>query len=136
MVGARRARSYATRSTPARSAARNRLARSSIHRVISVWAGPTEGRAYLKPPASGSARAVVRDARHAGEVRGEEPIGAVLDPPSDFGVGGAARGWIVLEAAGIGRVVRGRDDDPVGEAAGAAAIVVHDRLRDHRRRRR
>ena len=81
-------------------------------------------------------RALVRDALHADEALGEKPIGTVLDPPGDLGVGGTARGRIVLEAAGIGRVVRGRDDDAVGEAAAATAVVVDDGLRDHRRRRR
>ena len=85
-----------------------------------------------------AARALVRDARDAGEPRGEELIGPVLDPPGDLGVGGAARWRIVLEAAGVGRIVRGRDDDAVGESCrfAAAAVVVEDGLRDDRRRHR
>ena len=73
---------------------------------------------------------------NAGEPRGEELIGPVLDPPGDLGVGGAARRRIVLEAAGVGRIVRGRDDDAVGEARLSAAVVVEDGLRDDRRRHR
>ena len=53
----------------------------------------------------------------------------------DVGVGRAAVGRVVFEAAVFGRVVRGRDDDAVGQLLGAAAIVHEDRARDHRRRR-
>ncbi len=44
-------------------------------------------------------------------------------------------GRVVLEAAVLRRIVRGRDDDPVGQAVRAAAVVGQDRVRDHRGRR-
>ena len=46
---------------------------------------------------------------------------------------GPAVGRVVLEAAVLGRVVRGRDDDPVGGPRSAAAVVGQDRVRDRRR---
>ena len=49
----------------------------------------------------------------------EDPVRLVLDPARDVGVGRAAVGRVVLEAAVLGRVVRRRDDDAVGEAAPA-----------------
>ena len=58
-----------------------------------------------------------------------------LDPAGDVGVGRAAVRRVVLEAAVFGRIVRRRDDDAVGEPAGAAAVVDEDRVRDRRRRR-
>src|SRR5262249_57342041 len=56
-------------------------------------------------------------------------------PGGHVGVGGAAVGRVVLEAAVRGRVVRGRDDDAVGEMLRAAAVVGEDGVRYHRRRR-
>ena len=53
----------------------------------------------------------------------------------DVGVGWAAVRRVVLEAAVLGRVVRGGDQDAVGEAVGAAAVVPQDGVRDDRRRR-
>ena len=53
----------------------------------------------------------------------------------DVGVGGAAVGRVVLEAAVLGRIVRRRDDDAVGEMLLAAAVVDEDGVRDDRRRR-
>ena len=51
------------------------------------------------------------------------------------GIGGAAVGRVVLEAAVLGRIVRRRDDDAVGEVLLAAAVVDEDGSRDDRRRR-
>ena len=45
---------------------------------------------------------------------GEEVVGAVLDPLGGGGVGGAAVGGVVFEAAVLGGVVGGGDDDAVG----------------------
>ena len=55
--------------------------------------------------------------------------------PRDVGVGRAAVRRVVLEAAVVGRVVRRRDHDAVGEPGRAAAVVGEDRVRDRRRRR-
>ena len=46
-----------------------------------------------------------------------------FDPLRDVGVGGAAVGRVVFEAAVFGGIVRGRDDDAVG---GQAARCVRD----------
>ena len=65
----------------------------------------------------------------------QQRVGARLDPLGDIGIGRPAVGRIVLEAAVLRRIVRGRDDDAVGEAIAAPAIVDEDGVRDHRRRR-
>ena len=54
----------------------------------------------------------------------EQLVRARLDAVGDVAVGGAAVGWVVLEAAVARRVVRRRDDDAVGEArvAGGRAL--------------
>ena len=57
----------------------------------------------------------VRHARDAGVAIGEQGVGAVFDPAGDVGVGGAAVRRVVLEAAVLRRVVRGGDDEAVGE---------------------
>ena len=82
--------------------------------------------------------------RHAGDaveaVRArclEDPVRLVLDPARDIGVGGTAVGRVVLEAAVLGRVVRRRHDDAVGEAAAGRTVAVgdEDRVRDRGGRR-
>ena len=65
----------------------------------------------------------------------QEPVRLVLDPAGDVRVGRAAVGRVVLEAAVLGRVVRRRHDDAVGQAIVAAAVVDEDRVRDDRGRR-
>ena len=76
----------------------------------------------------------------------EQPVRLGLDPAGDVGVGRAAVGRVVLEPAVVGRVVRRRDDDPVGQpAAGGrrgvgsgdrpAPVRDEDRVGDGRRRR-
>ena len=47
----------------------------------------------------------------------QQLVGPVLDPLRDVGVGRAAVGRVVLEAAVLGRIVRRRDDDAVGEVS-------------------
>ena len=71
---------------------------------------------------------------------GEQLVGARGDPTGGVGVGRAAVGRVVLEAAVLGRVVRRRDDDAVGEigpARGprAVSVVAEDGVRDRRGRR-
>ena len=76
--------------------------------------------------------------RHAPDVplrRRKELVRPVLDPARDVGVGGPAVRRVVLEAAILGRVVRGRDHDAVGQVRGASLISHENRARDDRRRR-
>ena len=63
-----------------------------------------------------------RDALHAGAAPAEQLVGAVLHPAGYVGVGGAAIGRVVLEAAVLRRIVRRRDDDAVREVLLAAAV--------------
>ena len=78
--------------------------------------------------------ATARVARRALPVA-QQLVGAVLDPARHVGVGRAAVGRVVLEAAILRRIVRRRDDDAVGEVVRAAAVVDEDGARDDRRRR-
>jgi hypothetical protein len=66
----------------------------------------------------------------------EESIRFVLDPAGDVGVGRSAVRRVVLEAAVLGWVMRWRDDDPVGQAVRAAAVVGEDGVRERRRWRK
>ncbi len=72
----------------------------------------------------------VVDALHALEAVGEIGVGAFLAHAGHVGIGRAAMRRIVFVAAILRRIVRGRDDDAVGEAAGAAPVVGEDRVRD------
>ena len=85
--------------------------------------------------ARGAARALVGHAADGAQVFSQERVRGLLDPAGDVGVGRAARGRIVFEAAVFGRVVRGRDDDPVSQPGCAAAVIAKDGVRDDRRRR-
>ena len=62
-------------------------------------------------------------------------VGRVLDRPRHRGVGRAAAGRVVLEAAVGRRIVRGRDHDAVGAAAWVLAVPGQDGVRDAGRRR-
>ena len=57
---------------------------------------------------------------------GEEGVGAIFDPLGGTGVGRAAVGWVVLEAAIFGGGGGGGDDDAVGEFGDAVAVVGED----------
>ena len=72
---------------------------------------------------------------HRAVAVGHQRVGALFDPAGDVGVGRAAIGRVVLDAAVARRVVRGRDDNAVGGVAGVLAVVFEDGARDHRRRR-
>ena len=76
-----------------------------------------------------------RHALHAAVAAPQQLVGPVLDPLGHVGVGRAAVGRVVLEAAVLGRIVRRRDDDAVREVLLAAAVVDEDGSRDDRRRR-
>ena len=72
---------------------------------------------------------------HAAASVGDELVGAVRDPARGVGVGRAAVRRVVLEAAVLRRVVRGRDHDAVGLALRALRGVVvplQDRVREGR----
>ena len=74
----------------------------------------------------GGEGACVGDALDVGEAGGDELVGAVLDPLGGGGVGGAAVGWVVLEAAVLGWIVRGGDDDAVGAVELEVGVVGED----------
>ena len=79
-------------------------------------------------------RPLERDASDAGKpvrtLRLQDPVGLVLDPARDIRVGGPAVWRVVLEAAVVGRVVRRRDHDPVGEAGRTPPVGPEDGVRD------
>ena len=76
----------------------------------------------------------VGNTSHRRVVAAQEGVGAVLDPGGHLGVGGSAVGRVVLEAAILGRVVRGSDDDAVGQTALATAVMHEDGPGNHRGR--
>ena len=79
-----------------------------------------------------------RRQRHAfdpGIAAQEQLVGPVLDPFRDIGIGRAAVGRVVLEAAILRGIVRRRDDDAIRRVLLAAAIIHEDGPRDDRRRR-
>jgi len=80
----------------------------------------------------GLERLAVIHALHTLETGDQQRIGALLNPLGHAGVGRAAIGGVVLEAAVARRVVRRRDDDAIGQPAGAAAVVAEDRVGDRR----
>ena len=68
--------------------------------------------------------------------RRDQGVGAVLDPLRGSGVGWAAVGRVVLEAAIVGRIVGGRDDDAVTLGlALVRCVVCQDGVRERRRGR-
>src|SRR5271166_4971219 len=69
--------------------------------------------------------------------RSQQFVRPVLDPAGHVGIGGAAVGRVVLEASILGRIVRRRDDDAVGEMilVFATAVVNENGARDYGGRR-
>ncbi len=53
----------------------------------------------------------------------QQIIRPVLDPAGYVGVGGAAVGWVVLEASILRRIVGWRDHDAIGEVFLASAVI-------------
>ena len=80
-------------------------------------------------------RPFVRDALHTVETAFQQLVGSRLDPAGHFHVRRAAVGRVVLESTVVGRIVRRRDHDSVGEARRARPVVAHDGVRDGRGRR-
>ena len=68
------------------------------------------------------------DTPYVFETTCEQHIGAILDPSGDGRIGRATIWRIVFEATVAGRIVRWRDDDPVGQPRSAATIVDKDRM--------
>jgi hypothetical protein len=60
----------------------------------------------------------------------EQRVGAALDDLGGVGVRRAAVRRVVLEAAAVGRVMRGGDDHAVGQPAGPALVVGADGVAD------
>ncbi len=65
------------------------------------------------------------------ECRRQIGVGVLFDDRGDVGIGRAAVRRIIFVAAVLRRIVRGRDDDAVGEAARSAFVITEDRVRDH-----
>ena len=73
-----------------------------------------------------------RNTLHAGFHIG---VRGLFDLAGHVGIGRAAMRRIVFVAAILGRIVRRRDDDAVGEPACPALVVAQDRMRDDGGRR-
>ncbi len=73
----------------------------------------------------------VGDAFDAVELLGDEVVGAVFDPLGCGGVGWAAGGWVVFEAAVFGWVVGGGDDDAVAAMELEVGIAGEDGVGEH-----
>src|SRR4030095_10474276 len=82
----------------------------------------------------GAGRLVGRDPPHAVQPGPQQPVGLVLDPAGDVGVGRAAVGRVVLEAAVLGRVVGGGDDDAVGQVVAPVPVPGEDGVGEGRGR--
>src|SRR5882757_3522438 len=72
---------------------------------------------------------------HTYIVSSQEVVGSVLHPARYVRVGGTAVRRVVLEAAILGWVMRGRDHDAVREVPLAALVIYENGPRDNRRRR-
>jgi hypothetical protein len=65
----------------------------------------------------------------------QQIVSPVLNPPGHVDIGRTSVRRIIFEPAILWRVVRGGDDDAVGEMLASPAIVHKDSARDDRRRR-
>ncbi len=72
---------------------------------------------------------------HATQLRRDQLIRARLDPLGRCRVRRSAVRRVVLEAAILGRIVRRRDHDAVGQPALPPSVVGQDRVAQRRRRR-
>ena len=75
---------------------------------------------------------VIRQTLHALQIGGKEGIRAILNPFRHLGIGRPTMRWVILDAAVLRRIVRGGDDDAVGEPRCSPSIVGEDRVRDDR----
>ncbi len=62
--------------------------------------------------------------------RPQQVVRPILDPFGDVRIRGTSICRVVLEAAIVGRIVRGRDDDAIGHTAAASAVVGENGMRD------
>jgi len=62
-------------------------------------------------------------------------VGPVLDPFCDHGVSWPTMRWVVFDAAVLRRIVRGGDDDAVGQSRAPAPVVGENGVGDDRGRR-
>ena len=76
-----------------------------------------------------------RHSLHALKAALQECVRLGFDPARDPGLRRAAVRRVVLEPTVLGRIVRWRDHDTVGQPRRAPAIVGEDGVRDRRRRR-
>ena len=83
----------------------------------------------------GSNRFFEWNAFDSGISRAQQFVRTILHPARDFGIGWTTVGRVVLETSVLGRVVRWRDDDAVGEVILATTVVHEDGARDDRSRR-
>ena len=77
----------------------------------------------------GAPRCGESDSLDRAGARLQQIVGAGLDPLRHVGVRRAAVRRVVFEAAAVGGIVRGRDDDAVGETGLAPAVVGQDGVR-------
>ena len=76
-----------------------------------------------------------RNPFHTFQTRLEKLIRLRFDPTGNTCIRRATIGWVVFEAAITRRIMRRRDDDPVGESCLPATVVSQNRVRDDRGRR-
>ena len=107
--------------------------RVEVHDVAKV--GDIRAKIVMRMRGVGLARLGIGDALDSIESRFEQAIGFILNPAGDVAVGWPAIGRVVFEAAIVGRIVRGRNDDAVGECVRAATVVDEDGVGDRWRRR-
>ena len=69
---------------------------------------------------------------HALQAILQELIGPGFDPTGHANVGGPAIGRVVFESAVVGRVVRGGNDDAIGQAGRTRTVIGQDRVGDRR----
>jgi hypothetical protein len=77
----------------------------------------------------------VPEGRDSTQINLYQGIGPVLDPFCDHGVSRPTVRWVVLDAAVLRRIVRGGDDDAVGQSRAPAPVVGENGVGDDRGRR-
>ena len=97
--------------------------------VLSVLYGAVSADGFV----SRGLRDRIGHAPHARQLRGDQRVRFLLDPAGDVGVGRTSVGRIVLEAAIVGGIVRGRDHHAIRQPALASLIIGEDGVADCRR---
>jgi len=83
----------------------------------------------------GCQRPAKRDASDPFQAIGQYLIGPLLNATRRLTACGAAFGWVVLEPAIRGRIVRGRDHHTIGQPRAQPAVMGQNGVRNGRRRR-